>query len=89
MPIAVPVRDLKDTTKICELVRNSDEPVVVTRNGYEEMVLVSPEDFREYQRAREMSRIYAAIAAAEEDARAGRVTDGFAFLDSLEQRHGL
>lgn len=89
MPLTIPLRDLKDTTRVCQLVKGSDEPVIVTRNGYEELVLVSPDDFREYQRDREMRRIYTAIAEAEEDTAKGRYIDGFAFLSSLESRYGI
>lgn len=65
MPITIPVRDLKDTTKVCKLCRESEEPIIVTRNGYEEMVLVKPEEYHVLDRARRKQELYDAIAHSE------------------------
>ena len=37
----IPIRDLKDTAKISELCHSSDEPVFITKNGYDDMVIMS------------------------------------------------
>ena len=39
----IPVRDLRDTTKIAEMCRESSEPIFVTKNGYDDMVIMSSE----------------------------------------------
>ena len=41
MPQIIPIRDLKDATRVVQLCKESDEPVYVTRNGYGELVLMS------------------------------------------------
>lgn len=41
MPQIIPIKDLRDTTKISELCHNSNGPVYVTKNGYGDMVIMS------------------------------------------------
>ncbi len=41
LPRVIPINELKNTAKISALCRESDVPIVVTRNGYGEMVLMS------------------------------------------------
>ncbi len=41
LPKVIPINELKNTAKISQLCRESDVPIVVTRNGYGEMVLMS------------------------------------------------
>ncbi|MEE3486711.1 MAG: type II toxin-antitoxin system Phd/YefM family antitoxin [Bulleidia sp.] len=47
----IPIKDLKNTGKISEMVHNSNEPIHVTKNGYEDMVIMSPEAYEEQQNA--------------------------------------
>ena len=89
MPKTIPIRDLKDTSKVVRLCHESPEPITVTRNGYEEMVLVKPEDFREMERARQKQRIYDMVAEAEEDIAAEKTREATSFFDELWKRHGL
>ncbi len=41
LPKVIPINELKNTAKISQLCKESDVPIVVTRNGYGEMVLMS------------------------------------------------
>lgn len=41
MPKIIPIRDLKKTSEISLLCRESDEPIFVTKNGYGDMVIMS------------------------------------------------
>lgn len=41
----IPIRDLKDTSKISELCHSSSEPVFITKNGYDDMVIMSSEAY--------------------------------------------
>jgi len=43
MPKIIPIRDLKDTTKISELCHSQGGPVFITKNGYDDMVIMSSE----------------------------------------------
>ena len=47
MPRIIPIRDLKDTAKISEMVHESDEPIFVTKNGYGEMAIMSMKAYEE------------------------------------------
>lgn len=47
MPQIIPIKDLRDTTKISELCRTSGEPVYITKNGYGDMVIMSMSAFEE------------------------------------------
>lgn len=40
MPQILPIRDLRDTTKISNLCHESNEPIDITKNGYGDMVLL-------------------------------------------------
>lgn len=89
MPRTIPIRDLKDTTKVVRLCQESPEPITVTRNGYEEMVLVRPDEYREMDRARQKQRIYDMVSEAEEELAAGRGTDMLSDLDGVWAEYGL
>lgn len=50
MATIIPIRDLKDTTKISELCHSLDEPVYITKNGYDDMVIMSSEVYKSSKR---------------------------------------
>lgn len=89
MPIAVPIRDLKDTAKFCQTVRENDGPIVVTRNGYDEFVVLSPEHYRQLELLRRKQELYAAVDAAEARFAAGEGVDARDALQEIRERHGL
>lgn len=37
----IPIRDLKDTSKISDMCHETDTPIFITKNGYEDMVIMS------------------------------------------------
>ena len=39
----IPIRDLKNTAAISEMCKKSAEPIYITKNGYEDMVIMSTE----------------------------------------------
>lgn len=41
MPQIIPIRDLRDTTKLSEMCNATNEPIYVTKNGYGDMVVMS------------------------------------------------
>lgn len=89
MPTAVPVRDLKDTAKFCQTVRESDGPIVVTRNGYDEFYVLTPEMYREFDMALRRQALYEAVDAAEERMAAGKGVAARSALAEVRQRYGL
>ena len=45
MPRIIPIRELRDTTRMSEMCHESEEPVFITKNGYGDMVIMSLETF--------------------------------------------
>ena len=43
MTHCIPIRDLKNTAGVSQMCHNSHEPIFITKNGYEDMVIMSAE----------------------------------------------
>ncbi len=43
LPKIIPINELKNTAQISQTCKESDVPIVITKNGYGEMVLMSVE----------------------------------------------
>ncbi len=56
------------------------------KNGYGDMVIMSMET---YESRILMQDVYAKVAQAEEEVRAGKAQDARASLDALRAKHGL
>lgn len=39
----IPIRDLKNTTKVSEMCHETDKPIYITKNGYSDTVIMSNE----------------------------------------------
>ena len=81
----IPIRDLKNTAAISEMCRKSADPIFVTKNGYNDMVIMSAEV---YERIRLVS-VYEKLMEAEADIEEGRVLEGGASLQKLRMKYGL
>ena len=81
----IPIRDLKNTAAISEMCKKSAAPIYVTKNGYNEMVIMSAEV---YDRIRLVS-VYEKLMEAEADIDEGRVMEGSASLRKLREKYGL
>lgn len=86
MPAIIPIKELKDTSKISDLVHTSSEPVYVTKNGYGDMVLMSMETFEELTRR---YRIYSSLASAEKDIADGKVRPARDALRELREKYAI
>ncbi len=81
----IPIRDLKNTAAISEMCKKSATPIFVTKNGYNDMVIMSAEV---YDRIRIVS-VYEKLMEAEADIDEGRVMEGSASLRKLREKYGL
>ena len=81
----IPIRDLKNTAAISEMCKKSAEPIYITKNGYEDMVIMSTEV---YDRIRLVS-VYEKLMEAEADIEEGRVMEGSASLRKVREKYGL
>lgn len=86
MPRIIPIRDLKDTAAISQMCSESTEPVYITKNGYGDMVIMS---MKAYEEKMYLLDVYAKLAEAEEEVRAGNTTDARQALRNLRAKHGL
>lgn len=86
MPRIIPIRDLKDTAAISQMCSESTEPVYITKNGYGDMVIMS---MKAYEEKMYLLDVYAKLAEAEEEVRAGNMTDARQALRNLRAKHGL
>ena len=81
----IPIRDLKNTAAISEMCKKSAAPIYVTKNGYNDMVIMSAEV---YDRIRLVS-VCEKLMEAEADIDEGRVVEGSASLRKLREKYGL
>ena len=81
----IPIRDLKNTAAISEMCKKFAAPIYVTKNGYNDMVIMSAEV---YDRIRLVS-VYEKLMEAEADIDEGRVMEGSASLRKLREKYGL
>ncbi|MFZ3101348.1 MAG: type II toxin-antitoxin system Phd/YefM family antitoxin [Desulfitobacteriaceae bacterium] len=86
MPQIIPIRDLKNTSEISQMCRESDEPIFVTKNGYGDMVIMS---MKIYEEKMFMLDVYDKLIAAEEQLKAGKVLDGAASLKSIREKYNV
>ena len=45
MPQIIPIKDLKNTAEISAMCHRSNDPVLITNNGYGDMVIISMEEY--------------------------------------------
>lgn len=81
----IPIRDLKNTAEISALCKQSPSPIFITKNGYNDMVIMSAEV---YDRIR-LYTVYEKMMEAEADIQAGRVKDAKESLSGLRRKYGL
>lgn len=86
MPRIIPIRDLKDTTAISKMCRESDEPVYITKNGYGDMVIMS---MKAYEEKLFLADAYTKLAEAEAEIKEGNVSDAREGLKALREKYGL
>ena len=82
MPIIIPIRDLRDTTKISEMCNASNEPIFVTKNGYGDMVVMSISVYEQkFARADLCQKILEGKAQAD----SGELVNGETALNELKR----
>jgi prevent-host-death family protein len=64
----IPIRDLRKGAEISEFVKESGEPVFVTRNGYGDMVILSMET---YEKQFAGNAVYSAVTESVEQVKNG------------------
>lgn len=87
MAYCVPIKDLKNTSSFAKMVKESDHPIFVTKNGREEFVVMSAEVFKEETTDPTKRSFYNMIDRSLDDLRAGRVMDAREFVESMKNKY--
>ena len=80
----VPIRDLKDTNKISAMAKETHGPIFITKNGYEDMVLMS---MYEYKKNFWLNYVREALAVAEKEIERGEARDGKTVMKEIIARY--
>ena len=81
----MPIRDLRDTSKVSEIAHRQQEPIYITKNGYSDLVVMSAEYFEKFARE---NRIDQAIFEAEQEfAETGESIDAKVAFNELEKKY--
>ncbi len=86
MPKIIPIRDLKNTSEISQMCRETNEPIYVTKNGYGDMVIMS---MKLYEEKLSMLDVYNKLAEAEREVTEGKVLDGDASLQRIREKYNV
>lgn len=85
LPKIIPVNELKNTANIMKTCLESDVPIVITRNGYGEAVMMSIALYEEM-----FAQLHAAMMinkSLDDIENGAELVDGVAFLDELKKKH--
>lgn len=80
----IPIRDLKNTSEISQMCKESDEPIYITKNGYGDMVIMSMEVYKEKM---SMLDVYEKLMAAEEEIKSGKPLDADSSIKSIREKY--
>lgn len=86
MPQIMQIKDLRDTNKISEICKSSDEPIFITKNGYGDMVVMSVEV---YEKKLALLDVYQKLAHAELQIKEGKVLDAEDVFMKLKEKYGF
>lgn len=85
MPQIRPITDLRNTTEISELCHRSQEPIFITKNGYEDMVVMSNEI---YEREMAAAEIFRKLLIAQRQINNNEGVDGESALEKMREKYG-
>ena len=83
VPHIIPIRDLKKTSELSQMCKNSAEPIFITKNGYGDMVIMSMEM---YEKLMLIHDVYSKLDEAEEQVRQGKTLDADEDLKKMKQQ---
>ena len=86
---SVPIKELKDTASFAKLVKESEQPILVTKNGYDEFVVMSVDQHDALSMEVSRLKLYRHIDAAEEDFAVGHTIDAQKSQRAARERYGL
>jgi len=84
----VPMRDLKNTTRIEQLCSETKEPVFVTKNGYGKLVIMDIDCFERFLKVITEQDI-ASIQNGLDDVKNNKTHDGIEVLKQIRTKYGI
>jgi len=81
----IPIRDLKNTSKISELANKSNKPIFVTKNGYGDMVFMSMKAYEENMAKLDAARLI--NESIEEVNNGAEINQGEKFFSQMRKRY--
>ncbi|WP_307738801.1 type II toxin-antitoxin system prevent-host-death family antitoxin [uncultured Parolsenella sp.] len=89
MTRCLPITALKNTSAFSESVRNSDGPIIITRNGHEDFAVIRLDDLEALRQESARAHLYQLVSEAEASVAEGRVRDARASQAEARARYGL
>ncbi|WP_102378874.1 type II toxin-antitoxin system prevent-host-death family antitoxin [Raoultibacter timonensis] len=89
MPTCIPIKDLRDTAAFAELVETSPGPVIVTKNGYDQFVVIRSKDYDEIRELQAKNRIMERMLIAERERAANFHANAKDSIASLRAHYDL
>ena len=89
MPTCVPIKDIRDTAAFSELVEKSSEPITVTKNGYDQFVVIRSKDYDELRELQAKNHIMERMLVAERERAAGAHVDANKSIALLRAQYDL
>lgn len=86
MPQIMPIKELKNTSRVSTMCHEASEPIYITKNGYGDMVLMSIELYEATQKKWSM---YRDIELSEKQIKEGRTKDAREALSAVREKYGL
>ena len=85
----VPVKELKDASRISRLCHESGEPVHVTKNGCADMVIMSTEVYAAMEKQARVGRTVALVQEGIDAVERGECRDAFEAVAQLREKYAL
>ena len=89
MPTCVPIEDMRDTAAFARMVETAPGSVTVTKNGYDQFVVIRSRDYDDLRESEARARIVKRMLLAERERAEGRHVDTAVSLAELRSRYGL
>lgn len=82
----ITIKDLKDGAKISKLSHDTNEPIFVTKNGTDEIVIMSDQYWEDINK---IPSLLSVLKEADFEYESGKMLDAFAFLDNLKDKYEI
>ena len=88
MTRCVPIRDMKDTSRFSRMVEDAGEPVTITKNGYDHLIVMTTDVFNDMNEQLAEAKLIAKIAQAESEIMSGKMVDGEEHMAAMREKYG-